>query len=172
MAGDALVLALSPLGLAHRIEHDGPAATLAGCIGLIEAAAALASAQGVEAIEQRPEGALWVLPADDVQRAITLGADLCALALDRRADSGGPLPGVGLACGALVSGSYGAFGLPALRARALAGVHNRGAELLAADAPSGLWGRPPPGIGAQPLRADRCAAIGFPVVLLRDHREG
>lgn len=164
-----LALALCPLGLAHRLHERGPAAVLAENTALIDACCALAENRGARRARVGAEHALWIWPAAQPAEAIVLAADLCALAAARRAASGGPRVGLGLALGPLADGPE-PFGLATLQALQLAGPANRGDELLAAGGPDSPWMAPPPGIGAAPLRADRAASLGFAGVLLRDHR--
>jgi hypothetical protein len=168
-ATPGIALALCPLGLPHRLAERGPVAVLAENIALIEACCALAEAQGARRARVGAEHALWVLPPERAAEAIVLAADLCALAAARRATTGGPRVGLGLAAGALAEGPE-PFGAPTLQALQLAGPANRGDELLAAGGPDSPWMAPPPGVGASPLRADRTATLGFAAVLLRDHR--
>ncbi len=168
-APPGIALALCPLGLPHRLHERGPAAVLAENTALIAACCALAEAHGARRARVGADHALWVLPAAAASEAIVLAADLCALAAERRATSGGPRVGLGLAIGPLAGGAE-PFGLATLQAQQLAGPANRGDELLAAGGPDSPWMAPPPGIGAAPLRADRAATLGFSAVLLRDHR--
>ncbi|MFM2245804.1 MAG: hypothetical protein RL071_1878 [Pseudomonadota bacterium] len=100
-ATPGIALALCPLGLPHRLAARGPVEVLAENIALIEACCALAEAQGARRVRVGADHALWVLPAERSAEAIVLAADLCALAAARRATTGGPRVGLGLAAGAL-----------------------------------------------------------------------
>jgi len=172
--GPALAVAVQLHGLAHRVAHRGLQRCFDENNALIDALSELAAELGGRVCGRSPtalliRGQAEAAPAD---AAFSLAGALLALGQSWRKERDAAHIGLGMGFGPAVEGEAPAalFGLEVERAQALAGHLNRGGEWLASVGEDGGFARPPKGFGAFSARADRCAAAGFPFLVLSDHR--
>lgn len=172
--GPQLAVAVQLHGLPHRVAHRGLQRCLHENNALIDALSELATRLGARECARSPTALLLQGPAAaaPTEAAFPLAGALLALGQSWRKERDAATIGLGMGWGAAVEGQAPAalFGVEVERAQALAGHINRGGEWLASVGEDGGFARPPAGFGAFAARADRCAAAGFPFLVLSDHR--
>lgn len=171
--GPALAVAVQLHGLPHRAAHRGLQVCFDENNALIDALSELAVELGGRICGRSPTALLIRGPAEaSTEAAFPLAGALLALGQSWRKERDAAYIGLGMGWGPAIEGQAPAalFGLEVERAQALAGHHNRGGEWLASVGEDGGFARPPAGFGAFAARADRCAAAGFPFLVLSDHR--
>ncbi len=171
--GPQLAVAVQLLGLPHRVAHRGLQVCFDENNALIDALSALATQLGARVCGRSPTALLLQGPAAaSTEAAFPLAGALLALGQSWRNERDAAHIGLGMGWGPAIEGQAPAalFGVEVERAQALAGHLNRGGEWLASVGEDGGFARPPAGFGAFAARADRCAAAGFPFLVLSDHR--
>lgn len=173
-----LALAAQLHGLPHRAAERGLQRCFDENNALIDALIEVAHRAGARVCGRGPSALLLSGPARPGEAGglspddFALAGDLVALAQAWRAERGAARMGLGLGFGPAIARADppALFGVEVERAVALAGPLNRGGEWLAAAEPTGAFAAPPPGFGAYAARAERCAAAGFALLVLSDHR--
>ena len=177
---DVAILVVDFTGMVHRTDHDGIVYALA----LARAAEACmrphVGQHAGEVVKRVADSFFAVFPT--AGQALAASLDACASLAAFNAERGGRIgdgsrsdpihPCLGLGFGpTLVIPGDNLYGAEVNRAFVLGEDTAEAGEILCTQAFVDALGTPPVGVGAHRAPRDRSDAIGFPFLIVRDHRD-